>query len=175
MGESALLIDADDVSSGVTEPRRDLRRVAADGLHDFASVGDNLVNGGGHTINHNVKEEPGIFAGRPSEHPGPAHFTHAVVESDAAIGTFPDVPAERFPVEVGRALGVFGWHFDVADFSVGKRRRHQQTLPQILAVQPSYTAWRSHNQNPIFTTETCRGKTKSKANTKTKPENGREH
>src|SRR5262249_50218618 len=49
----------------------------------------------------------------------------------------------------------------------------------ILLAKPS-TAWRSHNQNPIIhhgDTETrrrVRGKTKSKANTKSKPENNRE-
>src|SRR5262249_22232008 len=152
----ALLEDADDIASGVAESCGDLRRVAADRLHDFAAVGDDLFYGGSHAVHHDVKEKSGICAGRPSEHPGPAHFTHTVVKGDAAIAALANIPAERFFVELGRALGIFGRHFDVADFSVGKRRRHQQTLPQILAVQPSYTAWRSHNQNPIFTTKTRR-------------------
>ncbi len=55
-----LLVEADDVSCRVAEPRSDLGRVRADRLHELASVGDDRVKGGGHAVNHDVNEKAGL-------------------------------------------------------------------------------------------------------------------
>src|SRR6266852_7660956 len=89
-----LLIEADHVSPRIPEPRSNLGRVRADGLHDLATIGDDSVNGRGHTIDHDVQEEARRSARWASEHPCAAHFSYGVVEGCAAVAAFPDVPAE---------------------------------------------------------------------------------
>jgi len=131
-----LLVEADYVSCGIAKPGSDLGRVRADGLHDLTPVDYDRVNGRGHTVHHNVKQEPGLCGGRAPEHPRAAHFAGRIVKSSAAIAAFPDVPAEDALVEVGRARNVRSGHLDVTDFPIRKRGRHRHSLQgvAILAV-----------------------------------------
>src|SRR6266481_9677570 len=115
-----LLVEADDVSSRIAEAGRDFWGVRADWLHDFAAMGDDDVNGGGHTVNHDVKQQAGLGGGRTAEHPRAAHFAGSIVKSGAAVAALADVPAEDAFIEIGRARNVGGGHFDVTDFTVGK-------------------------------------------------------
>jgi hypothetical protein len=80
-----VLVEADDVSARIAEPGGDFGGVGADRLHDFAAMGYNGVNSGGHTINHDVKEEAGLSRGRAAEHPRAAHFAGGIVKSGAAV------------------------------------------------------------------------------------------
>src|SRR6266481_1334465 len=124
-----LLVEADDVSCRVAEPGSDLGCVRADWLHDFAAMGDDDVNGGGHTVNHDVKQQAGLGGGRTAEHPRAAHFAGSIVKSGATVAAFADVPAEDAFIEIGRARNVGGGHFDVTDFTVGKFGRHGHSSP----------------------------------------------
>src|SRR4029077_6703668 len=55
-----LLIKPDHVSGRVAESRRDLRRVSPDWLHDYAPVGDDLVQSFGHAVHHHIEEKAGL-------------------------------------------------------------------------------------------------------------------
>ena len=76
-------------------------------------MGYNHVNGRGHAINHDVKQEPGFAAGG-----GPS----------AAIAAFPDDPAEHPLVEAGRARHVRRRHLDVTDLPIRKCGRHRHSF-----------------------------------------------
>lgn len=51
-----LLVEADHVSAGVAESRGNLRRVGADGLHDFSAIGGDRVKRLSHAVHHDVHE-----------------------------------------------------------------------------------------------------------------------
>src|SRR5712671_594087 len=121
----ALLKDPDHVSSGIAEAGGDLGSVAADGLHDLASVCDDHFNAGGHAVDHDVKQKSGLGLRRTPYDPCAADFANRVVKSDAAIPARPDVPAEDAFIELGRARNVGGRHLDVADIAVCECRRHR--------------------------------------------------
>src|SRR5207244_7549803 len=59
-GSGRLLVEANHISTGVTEPRSDLGRVPADRLHDLAPIGDDHVNSGGDAIDHEVIQQAGL-------------------------------------------------------------------------------------------------------------------
>src|SRR5207247_4667679 len=100
-----ILIEADNVASGVAEAGGDLGRVRADGLHELAPVGDDGVNRGGRTVHHDVNEQP--WRGRRSaSHPGAAHLAHSIVERDRAVTALPDLPAENLLIEFSGAVDV---------------------------------------------------------------------
>src|SRR5437016_14480732 len=65
-----LLVEADYVAGGVAEPGSDLGGGGADGLDDFALVGEDGVEGGGHAVAHDVKEKAGLGGGRAAEDEG---------------------------------------------------------------------------------------------------------
>jgi hypothetical protein len=65
-----LLVEADNVAGGVAEPGSDLGGVGAHGLDDFALVGEDGVEGGGHAVAHDVKQKAGLGGGRASEDEG---------------------------------------------------------------------------------------------------------
>ena len=56
--------------------------------------------------------------------PGTADLAGGVVKGDAAVIARADAPLEDALIEVRRAGYIGGRQFDVADFSVGKCRRH---------------------------------------------------
>src|SRR5439155_2758197 len=126
---SGLLVQADHISSRITEPRRDLGCVRADWLHDLAPIGYHSVNGRGHAVHQDVKEEPGLSCGRAPEDPRAAHSPGCIVKSSATIAAFADGPAEHSLVELGRARNVRCGHLDVTDLPVRKRSRHRHSLP----------------------------------------------
>ncbi len=66
-GLDRLLVESNDVAGRVPEPRGDLGRVHADGLHDFASVGDYGVDGPCDAVDHDVEEEARLRRRRPAE------------------------------------------------------------------------------------------------------------
>jgi hypothetical protein len=119
-----LLVEADYVAGGVAEPGSDLGGVGADGLDDFALVGEDGVEGGGHALAHDVEQKAGLGGGRASEDEGAADLAGGVVKGGAAIAAFADGPVEDLVVEVGGARDVGGGEFDVADFSVGGGGEH---------------------------------------------------
>src|SRR6267142_304681 len=123
-----LLVEADHVSSRIAEPRRDLRRVRADRLHDLTSMGYHRVKGRRHAVHHDVKEQPGLCRGRAPQHPRPAHFAHRVVKRRAAIATLAVLPAEDLLVEACRPRNVRGRHLDVTDLSIRKRGGHHHSF-----------------------------------------------
>ena len=65
-----MLVEADYVAGGVAEPGGDFGGVGADGLDDFALVGEDGVEGGGHAVAHDVKQKAGLGGGRASEDEG---------------------------------------------------------------------------------------------------------
>src|SRR5262249_55915653 len=58
-----LLIGPWHVATGIAEPRGDFRCIAADGLHEFAPVGDYGVDCCGNIVDHDVDHEAGRAAG----------------------------------------------------------------------------------------------------------------
>jgi len=91
---AGLLVQAEDVSTRVEEARRDLRRVCADRLRNLTPVGDDSVNGVGHTIDHHIQQKAGCRGRWASENPGAAYLAGCVVKGGLAIAALPDVPAE---------------------------------------------------------------------------------
>jgi len=114
-----LLVEADYVAGGVAEPGGDFGGVGADGLDDFALVGEDGVEGGGHAVAHDVEQKAGLGGGWASEDEGAADLAGGVVKGGAAIAAFADGPVEDLVVEVGGARDVGGGELEVADFSVG--------------------------------------------------------
>jgi hypothetical protein len=74
VASGGLLVEADHVSSRIAKPGGDFGGVGADGLHDFAAMSDDGVNGGRYPVHHDVKEEAGLSRGRAPEHPCAAYF-----------------------------------------------------------------------------------------------------
>src|SRR5260370_30682043 len=136
-----LLVQTYHVSCWVAEPRRDLGRVRADRLHDFASVGGDGIKGRGHAVNHHVNEKAWAWGRRAVEYPTPAHFTGRVVKRDGTITSISDVPAEHPCVELGGKRNVCSGYLDVADLAVRKRGRHRC---------PSGPSYSSTLLNPVF-------------------------
>ena len=114
-----LLVEANYVAGGVAESGSDFGGVGADGLDDFALVGEDGVEGGGHAVAHDVKQKAGLGGGRASEDEGAADLAGGVVKGGAAIAAFADGPVEDLVVEVGGARDVGGRELEVADFAVG--------------------------------------------------------
>src|ERR1700730_4480684 len=119
-----LLVKPDHISRRVAEPRSDLGRVSADGLDDLALVGDDHVKSGRDTVDHDVKQKTGRCCGWTANNPGATSLSGGIVECNAAITPFPNVPTKDLLVEVGRARSVRGGHLDVTDLAVRKRGRH---------------------------------------------------
>lgn len=119
-----MLIEAENVAAGIAEAGGDFWGVCADGLGDFAAVGGDGDDGGGHVVNHDVNHQAGSCGWGAIEGPDAADFADAVVEGDGAVAAFANVPAKNFFVEGGGASGVGGRDFDVADFSVAECGRH---------------------------------------------------
>jgi len=119
-----LLVEADYVAGGVAEPGSDFGGIGADGLDDFALVGEDGVEGGGHAVAQDVKQK----GGRASEDEGAADLAGGVVKGGAAIAALADGPVEDLVVEVGRARDVSGGELEVADFSVGGCGGHGASL-----------------------------------------------
>jgi hypothetical protein len=122
------LVEADDVSCGIAEAGGDFGGVGADGLDDFAAVSYDRVHRCGYAAYHDVNEEAGFCRGRATEDPSAVDFADGVVKGSAAIAAFADGPAEDLFLEVGGAGDVGGGHFDIADFSVCKGGRHQESF-----------------------------------------------
>src|SRR5262245_11582376 len=112
------LVEAEHVACRIAKARGDLWCIPADGLDDLAAVGDDGVDGRGHAVHHDVNEKPRLRRRRPAAHPTAAHFADRVVERKGAVAPLPDVPAEYFRVEVGRATDVCGRDFYVTDLAV---------------------------------------------------------
>src|SRR2546429_3014785 len=112
-----LLVEADYVAGGVAEPGSDFGGVGSDGLDDFALVGEDGVEGGGHAVAHNVKQKAGLGGGRASEDEGAADLAGGVVKGGAAIAAFADGPVEDLVVEVGGAGGGGGGGLEGGSFS----------------------------------------------------------
>src|ERR1700686_3944145 len=119
-----LLVETDDVSSRIAESGRDLRRIASDRLHDFASIGDDFAERCLDAVDHYVDHEAGSRSGRPSEDPGAADLPNAVVKSGPPIGALTDAPAEGFMVEIGGPRDVGSGDLDVANLAVGECGGH---------------------------------------------------
>src|SRR5262249_7576152 len=112
---SPLLVEADDVAARIADAGGDLRRVAADRLHQLAAVRDGLLDGGRDAVDHDVEEEAGLAGRRPPSHPGAAHLADAVVEGRLAVAALAQAPAEDGAVELGRPGDVGGGDLDVTD------------------------------------------------------------
>jgi len=117
-GSVGFLVQSDHISAGVAEPGSDFRRVSADGLHDFAPVRDDRVEGRRNAVDHDVKEQARRPAGRSAANPGSAHFSSRVIEGNSTVPTLPDRPAEDLSIKIGRALDVRGGHLDITNFAV---------------------------------------------------------
>ena len=124
-----VLVEADDVSARIAEPRCNFGRIRADRLNDLAAMGYHRINGRSYAVHHDVNKEPGLSGGRAPQHPSAAHLAGGIVKSSAAIAAFPDGPAEDAFVEAGRTRNVAGGHLDVTNLSVHKRGRHQDSFP----------------------------------------------
>src|SRR5215470_3151850 len=120
-----MLVEADDVSARIAEARGNFRRVRTDGLHDFATVGNDGVDRCCHAVHKDVKEQADGCAGRASEHPRAAYCADRVIKRSATVTAFADVPVEDFFVEVSRVRDVCRRQFDVADFAVRHSGRHE--------------------------------------------------
>ena len=75
-----MLVEAENVAAGIAETRGNFWGVGADGLCDFAAIGGDRGDGGGHIVNHDVNHEAGSCGGRAIEDPHAADFVDAVVE-----------------------------------------------------------------------------------------------
>src|SRR5262245_16169214 len=95
-----LLVEADDVSTRVAKPRRNLWSVSPDGLHDLAAIREACLRSVSHAINHHVEQQSRRGRGWPSKDPRSTHLASRVVKGYAAIAAFADVPAEYFLVEI---------------------------------------------------------------------------
>ncbi len=115
-----MLIEAEHVSGGVAESCGDLGCVSADRLRDLAAVCDDEVQSGRGAVDHNVNHKTGRGGGRTSEDPGTADFADSVIERDAAVAAFPDIPAKDFSVELSRGCSVNSGNLDVADLAIRK-------------------------------------------------------
>src|SRR5262249_29383134 len=115
-----LLVQTDHVPSGVTKPGGDLGSIGPNGLHNFSSGSDNLLQGRRHAVHHHINEDSGGGGGRPTEHPGATHFPYGIIEGDRAIAALAQLPTQRAMVELGRTGDVGGRNLEIADFSVGK-------------------------------------------------------
>src|SRR5215472_9962579 len=120
-----VLVEAEDVAGGIAEARSDFGRVRADGLHDFAALGNHLVHGSGNVVYQDVHQQADLGRRGTAQHECTAYFVDAIVKGRGTVAALPDVPAENAFVEVRGASNVGGRHFDVADFSVGHCRWHR--------------------------------------------------
>src|SRR5579862_9532638 len=98
-----ILVQAPDIADGVGEPRGDLGRVRADGLHDRAAVGDDARNRCLDAVDHDVNEHAHGLRGGTAKHPGAADLADAIVESERAIAASAGFPSEDLTIERGRS------------------------------------------------------------------------
>jgi len=117
-GLHGFLIDAEDVAAWVFEAGRDFGVVCADGLGDFAAIGEDGLEHFGGVVDHDVDEEA-WGRGWAVLDERAADVACDVVEGGCAVASGSDLPVEGFGVEIGGARDVLGGEFDVADFSVG--------------------------------------------------------
>src|SRR5262249_52949928 len=120
-----LLIKTYQVPAGVAESGGDLGSVRPDGLHDFSSIGDDLLECRGYAVDHDIKQKAGIRRGRAPGYPGAAHLTSRIVKCGRTVPSFPHIPTEDLLVKRGRTCNVAGGHFDIADLAVRKSRGHR--------------------------------------------------
>jgi len=127
-----LLIQANDVSSGITKAGGDLGSVGADGLNNLTTVFDDQIGSRLYAIHHDVKKQTGPVRRRPPNDPCSTDLADAIIKGDTAITTSSHIPAEDLFVEFGRTSDIGCGHFHVADFSVRKCRRHRGLLSEEL-------------------------------------------
>src|SRR5438876_5292158 len=118
------LVQADHVPGRIPEPRRDLLRVPADRLHERPAMRDDVLDGRGDALHHDVDHEARSAGGWPAEYPGPADRAHRVVERRRAVAALANPPAEDLLVEFGGLADVERRDLDVADLAVGRGGRH---------------------------------------------------
>lgn len=102
-------------------------------------VGDDYLNGGGHTIEHQVQQKARGRGRWASENPGAARLAGCVVKGGRAIAALPDVSAEDALVKLRRAHDIGGGHLDVADFAVCPIGSHRELLQE--GSQPGIGMW----------------------------------
>src|SRR2546423_15320906 len=95
-----LLVDAQNVASGVAKEGIDLVLIRIDRLHDLAAGGDDGLDGCRGTRDHDEHEQAWISRGRALRYPRAAHVAGRVVESSRAVNALPDAPAEGMLVEL---------------------------------------------------------------------------
>jgi hypothetical protein len=123
-----MLVDAEEVSSGVVEVGRDLTGGGVDGSDDLAAVGGDETDGVGGVVDHDGDHDAGLCGWWAIKDPGAAYFLDTVVEGDAAIVAMAHEPSEDGGVEGGRDVGVDGGDFEVADLSVAEGGRHDNSF-----------------------------------------------
>ena len=123
-----LLVEAENVSRGIAEARGDFRRVRANGLHEFAALGHELIDSRGHAVDHDIDEQSGRRRRRPARDPCPAHLAHSIVEGEGAVTPLSGLPTKNLFVEFSRALDVARGYLDVADFAVTQSWSHRSAL-----------------------------------------------
>lgn len=76
-----MLVDAKNVACRVAKESIDLALIRVDRLHDLAACGDNGLDSGRGTGDHDEHEQAWNSGWRASKNPRAAHFAGCVVES----------------------------------------------------------------------------------------------
>src|SRR5580700_6547949 len=120
-----LLINPHHVPARVAKPRRNLRSIPADSLHNLSAVRDNHLNRHIRVLHPEIHHQSWHRCRRTPRHKSAAHFPDTVVKRSRPIPALPDLPAKHVFVEVGRARNIGRRNLQVADLAVSERGRHE--------------------------------------------------
>ena len=77
-----LLIKTEYISRRIAESRCDFGRVHTDRLNDLAPIGDDGIDCGSNTVNHDVDQDARLSGWPSAGYPGTAHFAYRIVKGE---------------------------------------------------------------------------------------------
>ena len=122
-----LLIQPQHIPRRIPKPRRNLRGICSDRLHNLSRVRHYILKRRRNVIHHDIHQQPYLSHRRPSKHPRPAHLPRRIVKRHIPIAPSSDVPSKHLPI---RACNIPAWHLDIGNLSVCDCRMHSLLLHQ---------------------------------------------
>src|SRR5439155_2845662 len=90
-GQAGLLVDADQVSGGVTKGCDHLAGTRINWIHYLAAGRDDRFGSRGSARNHDVNHQSGLSRRRPAEHPCAADLVDGIVKRGRPVTSLSDV------------------------------------------------------------------------------------
>src|SRR6516164_10384068 len=104
-----LLTQPQHIAGRIPKPRRNLRRIPSDRLHNLTPVRYHLLKRRRNAIHHDINQQPHFSHRRPSKHPRPAHLPRRIVKRHTLIAPSSDVPSKHLPIELRARTASFKW------------------------------------------------------------------